>query len=352
MFEDLGLDMAPQTAALWFGLALGLAFGLLAEVSRFCLRRGLVGDRTERRPALGVWLMALAVSVIGTQAAVTAGLIDFGGHRFHTTDLPVVAIALGGLLFGAGMVLARGCASRVTVLAASGNLRALVVLLVLALVAQATMRGVLAPLRIALAEPGVSLGSYGALPLSLGVVLALAAVVIARRSGAGWRLLLAGAAIGALVPVAWVGTGLVLHDPFDPIPLEALSFTAPAADALLWAQLGPAVTPGLGAGLLLGVLAGAAASALASGRFRPLGFAGAAETGRYVAGGALMGFGGVLAGGCTVGAGISGVSTLGISALLALAAIAAGAVAAERLLSRNAGAAVGQAPRPAARQAA
>lgn len=335
MFETLGFDTltAPQVAV-YFGLALGLAFGALAEVTRFCFRRGLVGPMQERRPALAAWLTALAVAILGTQGAVAAGWISFAGHRFLSPDLPWAAVLLGGLLFGAGMVLTRGCASRLTVLAGSGNLRAALVLVVFALTAQATLKGVLAPLRQALGTLTLPLGEAAALPAPWAVALALALLAWAALSGARRAHLAGAAALGLLVPLGWVGTGYVLHDDFDPIAFESLSFTAPAADTLFWTAASSAVPARFGVGLFGGVLVGAAALALISGRFRWQSLESPAQTGRYLAGAVLMGFGGVLAGGCTVGAGLAGVPTLGIPALLALGAIAAGAIATDRALAR------------------
>ena len=104
MFEEFGFETltAPQ-AVVWFALALGLAFGALAQITRFCLRRSLAGE--DRKQAAGIWLTALAVAVLGTQAAVAQGWIGFGDHRFMAANLPVLAVVVGGLLFGAGMVL-------------------------------------------------------------------------------------------------------------------------------------------------------------------------------------------------------------------------------------------------------
>jgi uncharacterized membrane protein YedE/YeeE len=338
MFETLGFDtLTPRAASLWLGLALGLAFGALAEVTRFCLRRGLAGDAGERRPALALWLVALAAAVAGTQGAVAAGLIDFAGHRFHAADLPWLAILAGGALFGAGMVLARGCASRLTVLAASGNLRAVMVVLVLALTAHAAMKGVLAPVRTTLATWTVPLGDLAVIPGGLPLALAgvAAALWFARRSGVGLWTIAGGLAIGTLIPLGWLGTGLVLQDDFDPITVESLAFTGAHADTLFWAIAATAIEPGFGAGLIIGTVTGAALAALGSGRFRWQGFAAPRETGRYLTGGAMMGLGGVLAGGCTVGAGLSGVATLSAAAVLALAAIAAGALVTDRILSAS-----------------
>jgi uncharacterized protein len=340
MFESFGFEtLTPRGATVILGLILGVVFGALAERSRFCLRRGLVGPQSERRAALGLWLVALAVALLGTQAAVAAGLIDFGDHRFLASDLPLVAIVVGGVLFGAGMVLTRGCASRLTVLAASGNLRAVSVLVVFAVVAHATLKGVLAPVRTALGAFTVPLGdatSLAALPggaLVWAVLLSALLLTYGLRSGLGLRALAAGVAIGLLVPAAWVGTGFVLFDEFDPVAFESLSFTLPATETLFWTIANSAVPAGFGTGLFGGAIGGAALMALLFGSFKWQSFATPRETGRYFAGGAMMGLGGVLAGGCTIGAGLAGVPTLSVAALLAIGAIVLGAKLADRMLS-------------------
>ncbi|MBV0911391.1 YeeE/YedE family protein [Anianabacter salinae] len=343
MFADFGFETltAPQ-AAIWFGLAIGLAFGALAEVTRFCFRRAVAGPASERRSAAGVWLTALAVAIVGTQGAVAVGLISFADHRFMASDLPWAAIVTGGVLFGAGMVLTRGCISRLTVLSGTGNLRALTVMLVFAIAAHATLKGVFAPLRTALGSITVPLGdavSLAALPggaLLATIVLAALALAFAARSGARPVHLALAAVIGLLVPLAWVGTGYVLFDDFDPIAMESLSFTSPSAETLFWGVASTSIGATFGVGLIGGTIAGASVLALIAGRFRWQSFSSPAETGRYLAGGALMGVGGVLAGGCTVGAGLSGVPTLSVAAILAILSIAAGGVAADRALSRRA----------------
>lgn len=327
MFETFGFETltAPQ-AAIWFGLGLGLIFGALAQLTRFCLRRAIVGE--DRRQAAGIWLTALAVAVLGTQLAVAQGLISFADHRFMASDLPALAIVIGGVLFGIGMVLTRGCISRLTVLSGSGNLRALIVLIVFAIVAHAALKGILAPLRTALGSMTVPL-EITALPgngIIWAIVIAGAALAFAVRSGNRVGPLILAAAIGLLVPLGWVGTGFILYDDFDPIAMESLSFTAPASEALFYTVASTAVPAGFGSALIGGALLGALASALLGGRFSWVSFGSPGETGRYMTGGVLMGFGGVLAGGCTVGAGLAGVPTLSFAAILALASIAAGGV--------------------------
>lgn len=341
MFEELGLDgWTPVQASLLFGLALGVAFGALAQYSRFCLRRALVGDTTDRRAAAAVWLLALATAITGTQIIAALGYIDVSGHRFVQSGITAPAILLGGLLFGAGMVIARGCASRLTVLAGSGNLRALVAILIFAVIAHATLKGALAPLRVSIASYSVDL-PFAQLPASPWIWAALAtaaAVFAASRAKARPGHLAAGILIGALVPLGWLGTGFVLFDEFDPITLESLAFTSAATEGLFWAIAGTAITPAFGVGFLGGVLAGSALSALARREFAWTGFTADLQAPRYLWGGALMGMGGVLAGGCTVGAGLTGTSTLGISAVLALGAIITGALATRALTGRSAAA--------------
>lgn len=331
MSPELAFGLAPRTASVLIGAGLGLAFGFLAERTKFCLRRTVVGGPDERPTALGVWAIALAVALAGTTLAITSGLIDLADHRFFAARLPILAIVVGGLLFGIGMVLARGCASRLTVLAGSGNLRALTVLLVFAAVAHATLKGALAPIRTGLASYAVDLGGFATLAALPGgaylwssiVIAALLAIVV--RSGAQPGYLVGGALIGALAPLGWIATGWLLKDEFDPIPAESIALTSAGAETLFWWVASSAIQPTFGVGFLAGIVGGSFVSALLARRFRIDGFTNETPTGRYLGGGVLMGIGGVLAGGCTIGAGLAGVATLSVAAILAFASIVTGA---------------------------
>ena len=347
MFETFGFEtVTPQQAAVVLGLIVGLAFGALAEVTRFCLRRAVAGDPQERPSAAGVWAAALLAAILGTQAVVAAGLVTFEGHRFLVPDLPWLAVVAGGLLFGTGMVLTRGCISRLTVLFGTGNLRALSVLIVFAITAHATLKGVLSSVRTGLGSVTAPVGesaSLAALPggaLLWGAILVAVCGFVVARSGARPRDVVLALGIGLLVPAAWAGTGWLLLDDFDPIPFESLSTTSSSADTLFWLVASTSIPAGFGVGLIGGVPVGAAVASLTGGRFHWQSFETPGQTGRYLTGGALMGFGGVLAGGCTLGAGLSGVPTLAVSALLALSSIIAGGWLASTLLGHRHSAAV------------
>ncbi len=327
LLEELGFEeLTPLTASVLLGLVLGCAYGALAQRSAFCLRRSLVGQWRDCLPTLGTWVMALACAIAGTRLAVAFDLISFEAHRFLSPDLPIASVLLGGALFGAGMVLAGGCVSRLTVLAGAGNLRALLVLIVFAITAHAVMKGALAPIREALGNATLPGGEAVALSAWPGgevwpLVIAGAAFVFALLSRAQVSHLVMAGAIGLLVPLGWIGTGFLLLDDFDPIPVQSMGFTGPMADTLFWTVAATSIPAGFGTGLAAGVLLGSLAAALAAGEFQWRSLEGPRQTGRYLAGAVMMGAGGVLAGGCTVGAGLSGVSTASLAALLALAAM-------------------------------
>ena len=126
LLDLLPVELPAQTVSLMLGVLLGLVFGIAAQISRFCLRRAVASDEGVDRSALAVWLLALNVAMGGFALAQATGWVELEDHRLLSPNVPVLAILIGGLAFGAGMVLTRGCASRLTVLGASGNLRALV----------------------------------------------------------------------------------------------------------------------------------------------------------------------------------------------------------------------------------
>lgn len=335
---DLGLE--PRTLQLIAGALIGLMFGIAAQISRFCIRRAISGPQDARAPAAAVWLSALIVGILSFATAQYFGFISLDDHRLLSSNLPVLAIVVGGVMFGAGMVLTRGCVSRLSVLSATGNMRAASVLVLFAIVAHATLKGVFAPVRVAIGSVTVPtpIASLAELPVIAGIfvasLIALLITLIRRARPRGLHLAL-GAFIGLLPVLGWAVTSVLLFDEFDPLPVQSAAFTLPWSDTLFWVIASSAVPAGFGTGLLGGVLVGAFLSAVLRGEVRFESFENPSQMGRYFAGASLMGMGGVFAGGCTVGAGLSGGAALSIAALLALFAIIAGAYATALILDRK-----------------
>ncbi len=335
---DFGLE--TRTLQVIAGLVLGLLFGIAAQISRFCLRRAVAGPVSERSGAGAVWTMALLVAIIAFSVAQYLGLVSLEGHRFASTQLPLAALIVGGLAFGLGMVLTRGCASRLTVLSVTGNLRALTVLLVFAVIAHATLKGVFAPIRTTLGAwtvelPFASLSQSPFALASLGALTLVGFIVLQSRARANFGSLAMGAVIGLVAVGGWVSTSVLLMDEFDPLPVQSAAFTLPWTDGLFWAIASSSIPAGFAVGFLGGVLGGSFLSAAARGELEWQSFSTPQETLRYVLGGSLMGVGGVLAGGCTVGAGLSGVASGSIAAIVVLCAIVLGAGLAAKIMDMN-----------------
>ena len=328
------------------GLGVGLAFGALAQHSRFCLRAATVEvARGGLGPKLAIWLLAFGAAVVGTQALVLTGLLDVTGARQLVARGSISGAILGGLLFGAGMVLARGCASRLLVLSATGNLRALVTGLLVTLVAQASYRGALSPAREWLAAlwtvdggGGRSLlaafGGSAAVGLTIGLAWLVPGLWLAWRQRIEPSRALAAAGVGLAVAAGWVTTWRVAEVSFEPVAVKSVSFTGPSADTLMALINMPTIPLGFDAGLIPGVFLGSLLAAAATREIALQGYEGGASMLRYMAGAALMGFGGMLAGGCAVGAGVTGGAIFATTSWIALVAMWAGAGLADRVVDR------------------
>lgn len=339
-------ELEPATLLLLGGLLLGLLAGALLQASHFCIM-GAIADlvlfASARR--LKVWGLAIATAVVGTQISAVAELVPLEASRHLSAGIAWGPALLGGLLFGFGMVLTGGCASRCLVRSATGSLKALVVLLVMAVAAWATQLGLLAPLHRALRAattievegaggaalwrplvelPGLH-ASTARLSLALALSLALTAVALADRRLRRSPLELAtGPVLGLLVVAGWLLTGHLAADPFGPPTAASLSYVAPVGQSLLWVMTGNGWT-GLGPALVVGTGLGAFLVTFARGGLRLEGFASTGDLARHLVGAAFMGTGGVLAMGCTIGQGLSGLSTLAASSVLATMAIVLGA---------------------------
>ena len=357
---DTAALQSLNTQVLWAAFALSALFGAIAQRTHFCTMGAVsdivsMGDWTRMR----VWGLAIGVAMIGFASLAATGLIDPVKTLYVANRFIWLSALVGGALFGFGMVLASGCGSKTLVRIGSGNLKSLVVFVVMGLAAFATLKGVTAVLRVAtvdrvaidFAQPA-TLGQWlanatgwqpSAAGLAVGLVLGLGLVVwaLAGRDFSRLDNLLAGLGIGAIITGMWWVSGRMGFVAEHPETLEAvflatnsgraeaMSFVSPVAYTLDWLMFFSDKSKLLTIGIVsvVGVVAGSAANALVSGSFRWEGFGGTEDTANHLAGAVLMGVGGVAAMGCTVGQGLSGVSTLSITSFVALAAILAGAVA-------------------------
>ncbi|MCA6216595.1 YeeE/YedE family protein [Ideonella sp. B7] len=345
------------TQVLWAAFGLALVFGFIAHRSRFCTMGAIadvssMGDWERAR----MWALAAAVATLGFNGMVALGWIEARQSIYAGTRLLWLSSLVGGGLFGVGMVLASGCGSRNLVRLGGGNLKSLVVLLVMAVTSFATLKGLTAVLRVATVErlfvdlpagqdlPSLLAQAGGAsVPRTAAVLGPLVALLLGgwalwRPEGRRPAALLGGLGIGAVITAVWWVSGVLGYVPEDPQTLEptflatnshrmeALSMASPLAYALDWLLFfsDQSKTLTLGIVCVAGVPLGAAASALLERSFRWEGFGGPQDLALHLVGGSLMGVGGVVAMGCTIGQGVSGLSTLSLGSGLAVAGIVAG----------------------------
>lgn len=329
------------------GAIIGALFGAAAQHSRFCLRASTVEVASGQfGPRLAIWLIAFTVAAACVQTMIVAGWLDISDSRQIANPGSLSGAIIGGLMFGMGMILARGCASRLLVLSATGNLRALITGLVLTLVAQASLRGALSPAREALG--GLWMIGGGAdrdLLAQLGLTPQIAAIgagacvvaslVFAWSRGVALSYIIAGIGVGVAVALGWLVTYAVAMTSFDVVAVTSITFTGPATDTLMGLVSQPNLPLVFGVGLVPGVFAGAGAAALIKGEAQIQRFGPETPLENYLVGAALMGFGSMLAGGCAVGAGLSGGAIFAVTAWVAVGAMWVGAMTTQLLLTRT-----------------
>ena len=320
--------------------ALAFVFGAVAQRVNFCTM-GAISDAATfgdwRR--MRMWVLAIAVAIAGAAALQAFGLIDLGKSLYTGNRIAWLSMLVGGFLFGFGMTLSSGCGSKTLIRIGAGNLKSMIVLVFLGIAAYMTLKGVFAVWRTAALD--VVRIDVGAPSSDLPSVLA--AWVFANREFRATReMIVGGLIIGAVVVGGWYVSGHIGFLAEDPSTLEekfvatnsgrmeSFSFVAPVAYLLellvYWTDQSRVLTFGIAA--VLGTIVGSAAMALAMNTFRWEGFTTTEDLVNHVAGGILMGFGGVTALGCTIGQGLSGVSTLALGSFLAFFSIIAGCVSA------------------------
>lgn len=326
--------MSQLDFVLWAGFAIGLVFGACGQITGFCLQRGLKEYWSGRHGyKLNGFALALAVALVGTHMVGATGLADLGESLYMMPSFSWLLLPLGGLMFGYGMSLTNGCGARALILLGQGNFRSLVVVMCLGIAAYMTLRGIIAPLRVFASElttvtPGSAAVPDG-LPRSLVVWTSAAALALfafrRRESGKRTLDLAGGAIVGLLVTAGWLVTGWLGADDFEPLPVASLTFVAPIGDTIQYSMIATGMSLRFGVTVVLGTLAGSFLAAVLRRQCCVEGFESPRQTPRYIAGGILMGIGGALAFGCSIGQGLTGLSTLAYSSMISTLGIVAGA---------------------------
>lgn len=343
-----GLPIKYVVATL--GFVLGAAFGATAQRTNFCTM-GAISDIVFMQDwnRFRAWMLAIAVAVLGSQGLYLMGMIDLNKSIYLTTNFGWAGAIVGGLLFGFGMTMTGGCGNKTLVRLGAGNLKSLVVAIVLGIFAYMTLRGLIGIGRVQmetalnvnlatakLAAQGVPDMAAKLTGAALPTARIAVAVVVAgfllwfcfksaefRGSAAN---IASGLILGVLVVAGWAITGIVGKDEFEPTPLASVTFVAPVGESVQYLMTFTGATINFGIATVGGVIVGSFLMAKATGEFRMESFADANDLLRHLIGGAIMGIGGVMALGCTIGQGMTGMSTLAMGSFLALGSIILGGV--------------------------
>ncbi len=335
------MDQLPYgVLAALIGLVGGVVLGLSARLGDFCtlgaLESAVYGQDQKR---LRLWGIVLGVAILGTQTGAMAGWIDLSGTFYHAIAWNPLAAIAGGLIFGYGMAMAGNCGFGALVRFGGGDLRSLVVVVVMGIFGFVALSGPLAPLRAALFPQPDATGPQGIVAdlEALAGIPALVTVLALSLASFAWALsyrplrerpgmIAWGVAAGLAVVWCFAGTTWVSDLSFGEIGVEGPSFTAPVGRTLIFLMTSTAGGITFSVGTVVGVMAGALCGSAIRGLFRWEACEDPRGLGRQVGLSVLMGIGGVIAMGCSVGQGVTGFATLAWSGPVTLAAIGAGAL--------------------------
>jgi uncharacterized membrane protein YedE/YeeE len=350
------MEWEPVYRVALLGFLVGIVFGVLVNKTNFCTM-GAISDWVNMgsKDRLRAWFLAIGVAILASQTLQAAGVVDLGEAVYLTQNFGWLGHVMGGILFGIGMTLSSGCGQRTLVRVGGGNLKSLVVLLILGLTAYMTMRGLLAVLRVnAIESTNINLASTGIADQGIGTLLAAALgfenvarvnIAVAGLLGGGLVVyafaaksfrrsfdnIVAGLVIGLIIAAGWYATGVIGYDDFEPVRFESYTFVGPTAESLMYLMTFTGSTINFGIAAVFGVILGSFVYVVMTGKFRVETFTDRDDMIRHIVGGVLMGFGGVLALGCSIGQGVTGMSTLALGSLMSLVSIIFGSALAMKV---------------------
>lgn len=347
---------------------IAVMMGAVVNKTHFCTMGAVsdwvnIGDTGRMR----AWVFAMAVALLGVITLEGAGVINLSGETFppyRSANFAWPRYLVGGAMFGIGMVLGSGCGNKTLVRVGSGNLKSLIVLLVGMIAAYLMMWSPLfekaflpwiQPVAINLTQYGIPtqqagdvisglLGQPSSKTNNFAVALMFAVTMLifvfkSKDFRGSFDNILSGAVVGLAIVAGWYLTGGPLGQSWKEyaematdipsrVQVQSYTFVSPMGDTVRY-LLDPMKMSLINFGVvaLAGVITGSFIYAVVTKNFRIEWFASFGDFVNHVIGGVLMGIGGVLSMGCTVGQAITGMSTLAVGSMLTFVAIVAGAAA-------------------------
>jgi uncharacterized membrane protein YedE/YeeE len=346
---------SESTLVALVGLFGGILLGLAARIGRFCTLGAIedlyYGESTLR---FRMWGIAIGVAVIGTFGLSAAGLLELDQTLYLARDWNPVENIFGGLLFGYGMALAGNCGYGALARVGGGDLRSLLIVLIMGISAYVTLGGPLSSIRIwafgssdeATTTQGLAHAAsqlLGTQTEVVGIIIGfviLVATLLSRSMRKSPSFIVWGAVAGFAIISGWFGTHWIATNGFDATPVVSHTFSAPIGESIIYAMTSSGNSISFGTGSVVGVLLGSLLGSLYKGHFRWEACEDPRELRRQILGAVLMGIGAVVAVGCSIGQGLSAFSVLSYSAPLTLICIMAGAAIGLRQLILGFGPAV------------
>ena len=357
------MEVATQLL-IYIGI-LGFILGFVVTKTNFCTMGAVsdwvnIGDLSRFKS----WMLAAAIAILGVAILNYLSFFDINDSRipYRNSLLAWPRYIIGGLMFGIGMTYASGCGNKVLIRVGGGNLKSLVVLIVAGIMAYVMTRtdfyGIIFhswmnPISLDLAQIGIldqslptiissifSINNSADFNLILGIIVSSIMIFMIFKSGKfiqNFDNVFSGIIVGLVIVMAWLLTGGVtgqewieandfLDDPLPSVGMQSFTFINPMGETLIFAgNAADLYYLTFGVTALLSVITGAFAYSVLSKNFRIEWFLSKQDFIRHIIGAVLIGVGGVLAMGCTIGQGVTGISTLAIGSFITLIFIILGA---------------------------
>lgn len=357
--------MESATTILIYTSILGFILGFVVNKTNFCTMGAVsdlvnIGDTSRLR----AWFLAIAIAILGVTILEFIGAISVNDSRipYRNSVLFWPRYIVGGIMFGIGMTLSSGCGNKILIRIGGGNLKSIFVLLVAGLMALLMTRtdfyGLLfhswmSPVSPDLAKLGINDQSiqtiissifrldpgniFSTLFVPLITIFFLFKFIFSSNKKLSADNITSGVVVGLVVVFAWLLTGgqlgqtwiennAFLDTPYPAVGVQSFTFINPMGETLLYTTSGlNSFFLTFGVAALLSTIFGSFVYALISKNLRLEWFANKHDFIRHLIGGILIGIGGVLSLGCTIGQGVTGVSTLAIGSIITLISIIFGA---------------------------